>query len=44
MREAVRYSENQYRDGQGVLIGQYTYELKWNTLNNRYGVRLSPSG
>lgn len=38
MRETVIYSENQYHDGQLVLLGQCSYELKFDTLKRCYFV------
>ena len=38
MSETVRYTENQYYNGELVLIAQCTYELSFDTLNNRYFV------
>lgn len=38
MSETARYIENQYYNGELVLIAQCTYELNFDTLNNRYFV------
>lgn len=36
MRKIVNYSENQYFNGQLVLLGHCNYELKFDALNYRY--------
>ncbi|WP_157455677.1 hypothetical protein [Carnobacterium maltaromaticum] len=38
MRETVEYSENQYENGNLLLVSGHTYELRLDTLNNRYFV------
>lgn len=37
-KKTVKYVENHFNDGQLILIGQCAYELKLDTLNNRYFV------
>lgn len=38
MSETVKYLENQYHEGELVLLGQCIYELKRDSLNDRYFV------